>query len=155
LHEELELVAFLNKDDPISSLDEMLADLERARTDLGVAGYTVEPKKVASNGNVVFAERHEVMLDSEGRPLSTFDVVGVHMVEDGRIRRFTDYFFAPRDAGRLGRRPAGVAPDISIYERRLASRVSRSRLAAATAGSTPSSRSISVAADISSARRTA
>lgn len=95
LHEELELVAFLNKDDPISSLDEMLADLERARTDLGVAGYTVEPKKVASNGNVVFAERHEVMLDSEGRPLSTFDVVGVHMVEDGRIRRFTDYFFAP------------------------------------------------------------
>jgi limonene-1,2-epoxide hydrolase len=93
LHEDLELVAFLNKDDPISSLDEMLADLERARTDLGIAGYTVELRKVASNGNVVFAERHEVMLDADGKALTTFDVVGVHVIEDGRIRRFTDYFF--------------------------------------------------------------
>lgn len=93
LHEELELVAFLNKSDPISSLDEMLADLERARTDLGIAGYTVELRKVATNGNVVFAERYEEMMGADGKVLTTFEVVGVHVVEDGRIRRFTDYFF--------------------------------------------------------------
>ena len=96
LHEDLELVSFMSPDNPIKKLDAMLEDLERARANAGIHGYAVELPNVAANGNVVFAERHETMLDKDGKPLTAFDVVGVFEVEDGKIRRFTDYFFDTR-----------------------------------------------------------
>jgi limonene-1,2-epoxide hydrolase len=96
LHEDLELISFMTPDNPITKLDTMLEDLERARTDAGVHGYVVELPNIAAKGNVVFAERHETLLDKDGNPVNVFDVVGVFEVEDGKIRRFTDYFFDTR-----------------------------------------------------------
>jgi limonene-1,2-epoxide hydrolase len=93
LHEDLQLVAF---NAGIERLDTMLEDLRRARDELGIHGYRVSLPNVAANGSTVFAERHEELLGADGEVVTTFDVVGVFTVEDGRIRRFRDYFFDSR-----------------------------------------------------------
>jgi limonene-1,2-epoxide hydrolase len=93
LHQDLELVAF---NAAIERLETMLEDLQRARDALGIHGYRVVLPNVAANGNIVFAERHEELLSADGEVVTTFDVIGVFTVEDGRIRRFRDYFFDSR-----------------------------------------------------------
>jgi limonene-1,2-epoxide hydrolase len=93
LHEDLQLVAF---NSAIERRETMLEDLQRARDGLGIHGYRVELTNVAANGNTVLAERHEELVGPDGEVVTTFDVVGVFTVGDGRIRRFRDYFFDSR-----------------------------------------------------------
>ena len=93
LHEDLKLTAVGHT---IEDRATMIADLTRARDVLGVHGYRITPLNIAANGNVVFAQRHEELLDADGAIVTVFDVVGVFTVKEGRITHGTDYFFDSR-----------------------------------------------------------
>jgi limonene-1,2-epoxide hydrolase len=94
LHEDVNLVSFGSR---IENLDALLADLEQARDKMGIHGYRVYMRNVAANGNAVFAERREELIGADGAVKAVFDVVGVFTVDDGRIRRLTNYFFDSRE----------------------------------------------------------
>jgi limonene-1,2-epoxide hydrolase len=79
---------------PITSIDQFLADLERARA-LGVHGFEFEIHHLAVDGDVVLMQRTDKTLDKDGKVLYELDMMCMHCVQDGKFRWVKEYFFDP------------------------------------------------------------
>src|SRR5271168_571399 len=93
VHDDVQWVA-PTFEKPIESLDQLLADLERAR-DLGVHGFSFDILHLAVDGNVVLMQRVDKTLDKDGNVLHELDMMCLHCVEDGKFRWVKEYFFDP------------------------------------------------------------
>ncbi|WP_121704765.1 nuclear transport factor 2 family protein [Streptomyces sp. BBFR25] len=93
VHEQVAWESVLAEAKPITSRDELIEDLERARRDLGAEGYHFDVKYVAEQGDVVLSQRIEKVLDKDGEVLHLFDVMALTRVRDGRITWNRDYFY--------------------------------------------------------------
>ncbi|WP_181387450.1 nuclear transport factor 2 family protein [Streptomyces sp. Act143] len=93
VHEDVAWESVLAEARPVRSLDDLVADLERARRDLGAEGYHFEVKYLAEQGDVVLSQRIEKILDKDGNVLLVFDVMALCRVENGKITWNRDYFY--------------------------------------------------------------
>ncbi|WP_329318498.1 hypothetical protein OIE77_02740 [Streptomyces sp. NBC_01715] len=78
---------------PVNSLDDLVADLERARVELGAEGYHFEVKYFVEQEDIVLSQRIEKILDKDGKILLVFDVMAITRVVDGKISWNRDYFY--------------------------------------------------------------
>jgi limonene-1,2-epoxide hydrolase len=77
----------------ITSRARLVADLEKAKANKGISGFTFDIVHIAANGPIVLTERFDNALDADGNLAHAFKVMGILKVEDGRIRWFRDYFY--------------------------------------------------------------
>lgn len=96
LHENVRWEAVTSGDDPIESRDQLLADLERARSAMGAEGFGIELHHIAAAGNVVLMQRTDKVLDKNGDLLTALDLMAIFRVEDGKVTWSRDYFFDSR-----------------------------------------------------------
>jgi len=58
----------------------------------GIVSIQVDLHRICANGDVVFTERTDHHLDASGADILPLKICGVFEVEDGRFRRWADYF---------------------------------------------------------------
>ncbi|MFF3896314.1 limonene-1,2-epoxide hydrolase family protein [Streptomyces sp. NPDC001812] len=81
----------------VTSLEQLVADLGKARDRKGVAGFRFELVHAAADGPYVLTERYDDSVDADGELLHSYKVMGTLKVEDGRIRWVRDYFYDTRE----------------------------------------------------------
>ncbi|WP_081236723.1 limonene-1,2-epoxide hydrolase family protein [Streptomyces viridosporus] len=81
----------------VTSLEQLVADLEKAKARKGVAGFRFELVHAAADGPHVLTERYDDAVGADGELLHSFKVMGTLKVEDGRIRWVRDYFYDTRE----------------------------------------------------------
>jgi limonene-1,2-epoxide hydrolase len=77
----------------VTGRSELIADLEKARANKGIAGFRFELVNVATTGNKVLTERYDSATDSEGNLVHEFRLMGILGIEGGKIRWARDYFY--------------------------------------------------------------
>jgi limonene-1,2-epoxide hydrolase len=95
VHENVRWEAITSADAPLG-LEQLLADLERARTGMGAEGFGIELHHIAATGNVVLMQRTDKVLDKNGDVLTALDLMAIFRVENGKITWSRDYFFDSR-----------------------------------------------------------
>ncbi|MFG3585770.1 hypothetical protein [Streptomyces sp. NPDC047990] len=93
VHDVVAWESVLAEAKPVESLDDLVADLERARVELGAEGYHFEVKHLVEQDDIVLSQRIERILDKDGGILLVFDVMAITRVVDGRISWNRDYFY--------------------------------------------------------------
>jgi limonene-1,2-epoxide hydrolase len=96
VHEDVHWEAITSAGDPVESRDQLLADLERARSGMGAEGFGIELHHIAANGNIVLMQRTDKVLDKNGDVLTDLDLMAIFRVQDGKITWSRDYFFDSR-----------------------------------------------------------
>jgi limonene-1,2-epoxide hydrolase len=77
---------------PTTTGPEEAAELIGTMEQMGFLGVTVEYRGVASAGNVVFTERVDWLLRSDGSRVGPLPVVGVTEFRDGKISAWREYY---------------------------------------------------------------
>jgi limonene-1,2-epoxide hydrolase len=83
----------------VNSLGELVADLEKARANKGIAGFRFELVNVASTGGTVLNERFDTTVDAAGNVVHEFRLMGIMGVRDGKIGWARDYFYDTSEFG--------------------------------------------------------
>ena len=69
---------------------------------LGYETIGVDILHEAANGNVVFNERIDRLIDAKGRQVAAIRILGVFEIQDGKIAAWRDYFDASSMPGGQG-----------------------------------------------------
>ena len=77
----------------VMGLDQLIADLEKARSTSGIAGFRFDLISVAADGDRVLNERFDTTMDEHGNVAHEFRLMGIMAVRDGRIAWARDYFY--------------------------------------------------------------
>jgi limonene-1,2-epoxide hydrolase len=77
----------------VASRAQLIADLEKAKANKGISGFSFDMVHIAADGPFVLTERFDNAFDADGNVAHAFKVMGILKVEDGRIRWFRDYFY--------------------------------------------------------------
>ncbi|MEU0039477.1 limonene-1,2-epoxide hydrolase family protein [Streptomyces sp. NPDC006333] len=93
VHDVVAWESVLAEAKPVNTLNDLVADLERARLELGAEGYNFDVKYLLAQGDIVLSQRIEKILDKNGNVLLVFDVMAVTRVVDGKISWNRDYFY--------------------------------------------------------------
>ena len=74
----------------------------------GIVKLVADITHIAAKGNVVFTERVDHHYDKDGNDVLTPSICGIFEVENGRFKRWADYFRSQSDAAsvRHGSKPA-------------------------------------------------
>jgi limonene-1,2-epoxide hydrolase len=83
----------------VNSLDDLIADLEKARANKGIAGFRFELVTVAAVGDKVLNERFDFTVDAAGNVVHEFRLMGIMGVRDGKISYGRDYFYDTTEFG--------------------------------------------------------
>ena len=77
---------------PTTTGPEEAAELMLSMDGMGFRGIDVEFRNVVASGDVVFTERIDWMVRTDGSRVGPFPVVGVTEFRDGKIRAWREYF---------------------------------------------------------------
>ncbi|TGD70370.1 limonene-1,2-epoxide hydrolase [Mangrovimicrobium sediminis] len=83
-----------------TGVEEAVALVSQFHEEMKIASVVVEMLAIAADGNKVFTERIDRLYDDAGAELSAPLVVGVLVIEEGKISEWRDYF-DPRAAAEL------------------------------------------------------
>jgi limonene-1,2-epoxide hydrolase len=96
VHQNVSWEAITSVGAPVESRDQLLGDLERARSTMGAEGFGIDLHHIAVTGNVVLMQRTDKVLDKNGDLLTSLDLMAIFRVEDGQVTWSRDYFFDSR-----------------------------------------------------------
>lgn len=81
----------------VTSLAELVEDLEKAKANKGIAGFRFEMVHIAADREYVLTERLDDAFDAQGQLVHSYKVMGVAKVIDGKIAWVRDYFYDTRE----------------------------------------------------------
>ena len=75
-----------------TGIDEAIGLIDEFDRKAGFAAISVDMISIAATGNSVLTERADHMLDKDGKKLLTMRVMGIFVIEGGRVTEWRDYF---------------------------------------------------------------
>ena len=75
-----------------TGIEEAMALIGGFESTFGASAFRAEMLAIASVGNRVLTERIDYLLDADGKDISSFPLMGIFEVTDGKITAWRDYF---------------------------------------------------------------
>lgn len=88
---------------PHLGLENAVHHLDELKTETGLEYCEIDVINIASTDSTVLTERIDKMFRADGSLIHPFRIMGIFVIRDGKIARYTDYYDSLGTARALGR----------------------------------------------------